>query len=342
MIGIRVDSNSIIATGHIMRCLSIARAIRKLNYRVLFISADENPRKLLESSGFNFISLNTQWNDLEQEEDILISVLKKYELKCLLIDSYHITPKYLEDLRKHLKISYLDDMDLFLYPVDMLINYNLCYDQFGYEKKYNQFTKLLLGTSYAPLREEFIGVSKKTTRRKVRNILVTSGGTDNDNVCGQIAKMLFDQSEFDNVNIHVVVGKFFTYKEILIDLSKNCSNIVLHENANMSQLMQECDIAVSAGGSTLYELCSCGTPTILFSIAENQQPICYSANQKGVAVYAGHYCYEVAEKIVKVAVLLDADKQKREELSNTASSLVDGKGAQRIAEALIYLAESHL
>lgn len=159
MIGIRVDGNSEIATGHFMRCLSIASGIKNMGLECLFITADEKGRFFLSSYGFKVICLNSQWDKLDQEIDYMIEVIKQYGIDKLIVDSYYVTLHYLRVLEIYTKVIYMDDLNLFKYPVSMLINYNIYYKLFSYEELYqNSNTQLLLGCDFAPLRNEFIGL----------------------------------------------------------------------------------------------------------------------------------------------------------------------------------------
>ena len=76
-IGIRVDANEIVATGHVMRCLAIAEELRKIGQELLFISADDFPRPLIEQKGFEFVSLQTDWKHMEKEIERLQAVIDR-------------------------------------------------------------------------------------------------------------------------------------------------------------------------------------------------------------------------------------------------------------------------
>lgn len=337
MIGIRADANKSIATGHISRCLSIASALNKLNQEVLFISADDNPKEMVEENGFSFVSLNSNWDKLNEEADVLLAVIKEYDINCLLIDSYNVTIEYLRVIRKHVRIAYIDDVNLFKYPVDILINYNLFHEKYEYKKNYSESTELLLGTDFVPLRDEFIDIQPNKFKQVICDVLITSGGTDQYNICGEITQKLLTEPNFKNTKIHIIVGRLFLYKEFLRDISEKNENVILHENAMMSEIMQKCDIAISAGGSTFYELCSFGIPTILFSLADNQLPICYSADEQKVALFAGKYDQNLIDNISSLALQLKENEKMREMLWNHSLKLVDGNGAKRLAERLICL-----
>ena len=88
---IRADMNEIIATGHVMRCLSIADAAKEQGKETIFIVADEKPIEMLKKRGYEAIVLHTLWNTMEEEIDVLIPLIQLHNIQKLLIDSYQVT-----------------------------------------------------------------------------------------------------------------------------------------------------------------------------------------------------------------------------------------------------------
>lgn len=339
MIGIRVDGNREIATGHFMRCLSIASGIRNRGLECVFITADETGRFFLSSYGFKIICLNSQWDKLDQETDHIIEVIQLYGIDKLIVDTYYVTLDYLKALEDHTKVIYIDDLNLFRYPVSMMINYNIYYKIFSYEKIYQDSdTKLLLGCRYAPLRAEFIGL-KPSFRSKVKKVLITTGGTDQFNVAGKLLKKITLDDFFRGIEFHVVMGSLNRNGECLKALAEDYSSIFLHKNVrNMAKLMMSCDSAITAGGSTMYELCACGIPAITFSFADNQLYGVKGFEKEGIMAYAGDVG-EDEEKCIKnlISYLKEYidDPDGRKEKSIEMRKKVDGKGVERIVEIMI-------
>lgn len=114
--------------------------------------------------------------------------------------------------------------------------------------------------------------------------------------------------------------------------------IHLHESVdNMADIMKECDFAVSAGGTTLYELCAVGVPTVVFSMADNQVEFVKAFDEKGAAKYAGDVRKDrrLVQKIVTWGTAAVENPGFRKRMSDMARSLIDGKGAERIADAIL-------
>ena len=332
---IRTDGNAEIGTGHVMRCLSVAKAYSKSGGDCVFITADTKMKALIEEKGFPVTCLDSVWNDLDKETDKMEQLINERKIERLFIDSYFVTPDYLSRLNALTYLQYLDDMDAFIYPCSELINYNVYAVKLDYPSRYPG-TKLKIGPKYAPLRDEFLNLPPRQINETVKSILITSGGNDPWNVSGQIVKLIKQQPSLSHLHINIVVGRFNKHNEELDAHSKEYSGITLHQNINdISLLMCRSDIAISAGGSTLYELSACGTPTIVFSMAENQV-LNASAFGEGYMLYCGDI-RDGEEKcingIMQNLEKLSKDYNLRQELSNKCHELVDGHGALRIADS---------
>lgn len=351
MVVIRADANSKIGMGHVMRCLSVADALVKRGEEVLFVTADDTPVPLLTKKGVPYRVLHTDYADMEAELPELLAVLRELTLRAespeaallqrntsILVDSYYVTEKYLAALKSRITTIYMDDIYAFSYPVDMLINYNIYGEEMGYEKDAAfADTKLLLGTEYVPLREEFsAGVQQRTAANC--GILITTGGSDSFNLAGQLLMEAMKYDALKEKEYHVVSGSLNPHIGELQALAQKHENIHIHCNVtNMAELMAESEVALSAGGSTLYELCAMGVPVIAFSFAENQERLVQTFVKRGIAQYGGNYRTDgnkmIQNTIAGLETLLE-DENLRTEYRKKARTLVDGKGADRIAEAI--------
>lgn len=351
MVVIRADANSKIGMGHVMRCLSVADALLKRGEEVLFVTADDTPVPLLTKKGIPYRVLHTDYADMEAELPELLAVLRELTLRAespeaallqrntsILVDSYYVTEKYLTALKSRIITIYMDDIYAFSYPVDMLINYNIYGEEMGYEKDAAfADTKLLLGTEYVPLREEFLAGEQQRTAAD-GGILITTGGSDSFNLAGQLLTEAMKYDALKEKEYHVVSGSLNPHIGELQALAEKHGNIHIHCNVtNMAELMAESEIALSAGGSTLYELCVMGVPVIAFSFAENQERLVQTFVKRGIAQYGGNYRTDgnkmIQNTIAGLEMLLE-DENLRAEYRKKARTLVDGKGADRIAEAI--------
>lgn len=366
MVVIRADANSKIGMGHVMRCLSVADALLKRGEEVLFVTADDTPVPLLTKKGIPYRVLHTDYADMEAEMPELWEVLRELpqgaespdatlaqKNTSILVDSYYVTEKYLAALKKRITTIYMDDIYAFSYPVDMLINYNIYGEEMGYEKDAAfADTKLLLGANYVPLREEFsAGAGYVQSRKELSlgaanvppaeegGILITTGGSDSFNLAGQLLMEAMKYDALKEKKYHVVSGSLNPHIGELQALAQKHENIHIHCNVtNMAELMAESEVALSAGGSTLYELCAVGVPVIAFSFAENQERLVQTFVKRGIAQYGGNYRTDGNKMIQNTIAGLEklcGDEALKTEYRRKALQLVDGRGAERIAEALL-------
>lgn len=337
---VRVDGNEILATGHVMRCLSIAEALRKLGEKVVFVVADDRPKDLIVGRGFPVDVLDTPWNDLNQETKILCNYVKKNHVDILLMDTYYITKEYLQILSRYTKIIYIDDLKRFAYQVNTIIHYSPFAKEEEYREIYTaegKLPRILCGGDYIPLREEF-AYQPYEVKNTVSKVLITTGGTDQLNVAGNLLNRLLENKALASLEYHVIIGCFHSDKEGLQKLAENHTNIIVHENVkNMSDFMRHCDVAVSAGGTTLYELCACGIPTICLEVADNQQGAVIW-QQQDYMEYAGNAYMDMESCIKQCEKSLMKymnNRRMREARSHRMQTLVDGSGAKRIAQYIV-------
>lgn len=345
MIFFRADGNSIIGSGHVMRCLSIAREASKFD-DVLFLSADCNFEEAIRELGITFQSFNTRYNQLEEELPQFKTLLEEKKPTSIFIDTYFVTEYYLDEIQNtcreiRCKLVYIDDLLSFAYPCDYLINYNI----YGldskevYEKLYEKKVRpqFLLGPTFAPLRDEFRDVPSRVVNLHVENILVSAGGADPEHIALRLAEEI--NKAGSKYLFHFVIGSknndFDKIKNILDKSGKN--NIVLHRNVtNMADLMSKCDLAISAAGSTLYELCATQTPTITYVLADNQIPGAESFKKHGIMEYIGDYRCEkdFFAKLFSAVNKLASNFENRQIIARNMKPLVDGEGASRILDAI--------
>lgn len=335
---IRTDMNSIIATGHVMRCLAIADAARELGEDVTFILADNQAAEYIIDRGYEAVVLGTKWDEMEAELPILFELIEKRKIGSILLDSYQVTESYLKQLSERVKTVYIDDLNIFIYPVDMLICYASYWENFEYAERYFD-TKMLLGTKYMPLRKTFSNMKKKQIKEEIENVLLLSGGSDKYHILESLLEKIKDK-KLEKIN--VICGRYYEgyegYEEFAEKYKEYKNIFIYHAVEDIENYMQKADLAVSAGGTTLYELCACGTPTISYAFADNQLDNVRQFEKDGIIDYAGDVrCDDVVGNIICLLEKYFSDKKLRAERSVKMQQLVDGKGAKRIAEKIIQM-----
>lgn len=350
IIFIRTDGNTQIATGHIMRCLSIAEACQNLGMEVRFLVSDEESAALIKhfsNDAYVTILQTAHYRHLEQELSELTELLQTFAKPVLLVDSYGATPGYFTALAPFARLVYLDDLQAFDPAVDLVINYDVIPSSriSAYEEAYQNAKARLLGASYAPLRNQFSNL-RLPLREQARDILVTTGGSDQEHFClGLLEAFSTLPTELlSPLTFHLVIGNRNTdaqaLRQTLFHTDYPCRILLYQQVTDMASLMLSCDLALSAAGTTLYELCALGVPTISFTVADNQLISAEAFAEAEIIPCAGDFCRErplVYQKLfdyLREMTFMSDNNRKRKSAHTKMCRLIDGKGSERIAKAL--------
>lgn len=338
MLYFRADMNETIATGHIMRCLSVADAAREAGEESCFIVADENACKLLDERGYRYIVLNSDWSDLNKETDRMVELISKENIKSLLVDSYKASYDYLKILNEHTKVAYLDDLYKEAYPVSAVINYDACEKKKVYLNRYSNLnTSVYYGYEYAPLRKEFSGLKHATFNNPgEQNLLILSGGSDPEHF---IKNVLREIDVNDYKKVFAVCGRYSVdYAELLKTYMDSERVEVLQNVSNLWEYMIKADVCISAAGNTAYELMASGTPTILYTMSKEQEPAAKTLSKNAGIIYTGSLKEEGVYEKIKIG-LTDLMKEKAvlQQESDRLKAIIDGNGSGRIAKILMGL-----
>ena len=361
----RADASVQIGTGHIMRCLTLAQALRKKGASCYFICRDHTGTlfDLIRGHSFDVRVLATQipqedclvqqnvsddnifrhaswlgcdWQtDAEQTRDAIGDVL----LDWLVVDHYSLDASWESSLKLCCKkLMVIDDLADRSHDCDLLLDQNYYNDM---AIRYNKLTpphcKYLTGPRYALLRPEFKDMRRRIKMRGsyVERIFIFFGGSDPTNETKKILIAL-QLLGIKKIKIDVIIGSTNPHmKEIERICEERPEVTVRIQVSNIAELMGNADLAIGASGSATWERCCVGVPSLVWSIAENQVAIAESANEIGVCVNLG--------KAENVSVQIAADalnellesKQKRIFLEENSLNLVDGQGTTLVVEELL-------
>lgn len=338
MIVFRADGGREIGAGHIMRCLSLAGALRAAGEACRFLLADDGMAEAVRSAGLDFDVLGTDPAADLAELPVLRPFLCAASPRLVVADSYALTDGWVRAVREVCPVAIVDDLGQFSSSADFLINYNLTALDLaaGYRAAAQRGVKLLLGPGYAPLRPQFCGLPVRKVKRAAADILVSTGGADPENLALGLLRALAGRN-FGALRWHFVVGALNPHRSELERLAAGLPGVELHSNVqDMAGLMLRCDVALSAAGSTLYELCAAGLPTVTYTLADNQLPGAAAFAARGLMVNAGD-CRSVGgfpEVLLREVEGLCLDFARRKRQAAEMQTLVDGGGAARVAAAL--------
>ena len=311
-----------IGLGHIYRCEAIIQALKQLSIDCTFIiNGDSSIADLILKTDF------TLKNWLMDYESIFNT-----NSDVVVVDSYHAPLELLKKITSESKLAaFLDDYNRLEYPPGLVINSSITARQLDYKKRNG--TEYLLGTKYHPMRAEFWECKDKAINHQVKEVLITLGGSDMQNLTPSILNLLLPRT---GIRKKVVVGKGFSnISEIEKAADPTCEIIWFPDAAEMKKLMMEADIAISAAGQTLYELARIGLPTIAIGVADNQNSNVKGWQSTDFIEFAGWwYDPDLKENILnKFDHLMDFTIRSKKSEAGTAQ--IDGSGALQIGRQII-------
>ena len=340
MIYVRTNANELVGAGHVMRCVTVSRQLKKLGEQSVFIIRDEDAKRILPESICAVQLKNCL--DMDNELQEMQEIMAVYGPGKILLDSYEFHKRYMSELRRFFeKVITFDDMYAEKFPADMLINYNIFYKRFDYSERYRgSGTKLLLGGAYVPLREQFQDL-RLVRRETVKNILLICGGGDPLGFLVKVVQKICEADLYKTYHFIVVCGALNSDIDVLNGYGRKYPEIeVLRDVHNMAGALQNADIVVSAASTVLYECCCVGVPTIFFTVADNQKYDMEAFSENGMMLYAGDFSKEgmtVVDNIFSQIEQLSVDQERMMFMTNRMRKVVDGKGAERIAKEISVL-----
>lgn len=339
MIVIRADASSVTGTGHVMRCLALAQAWHDSGGEIRFLCSEipDPVRSVLHDEGITVIEIDAVRGS---PEDALATRahLEEVGAGALVLDGYCFSREYQAVFRQgRFPLLVIDDNgQVGGYDTDLILDQNLGADPVVYEERPAD-AGMLLGTEYALLRREFRD-RERTDRAFATGdgrILVTLGG---GNVHGVTQVVLRGLDRVDRRQLAVTLvagGASESYEELIHVIEGLQVRIDLkHHVADMSALMAGTDIAISAGGSTCWELAYMGVPGLTIIQAENQRLIAEKLDVAGVLQCLGQMAEVGEERVAAAVIALLSSPERREEMSRKGHTLVDGQGAMRVVEEL--------
>src|SRR3990167_2430885 len=314
-----------IGFGHIMRCLSLYEAFEEREIIPEFIiNGDETINFLLKGKKHTILS----WLN---EKEKLFNMIKGSDVTV--IDSYNADYDLYNEVSNLTRIPvYLDDTMRINYPGGVVINGGICAEKLGYGTRKD--IVYLLGTAYTPLRREFWDVPEKEIREDLENVMVTFGGDDMRDMTSKVLRLLVEN--YPELSKNIVIGNGFQNINEIKRISDKKTNLIYSPDAEgMKKTMLESDIAICAGGQTLYELARVGVPAIAVAVADNQMNNVTWWQEAGFIENAGWWEDRVVLEEVESGIGLLREKKERVKISIIGRTFVDGMGARRIVQEIM-------
>ncbi len=335
---VRADASIELGTGHVVRCLTLARALReKCNARVSFICrpATGDQRERIAEAGFAIAPLTgAPSEDADETTAILDSILP---CAWLIVDHYGLGREWEATVRGTRRVMVIDDLTDRPHDCDLLLNQTpvpelaeRCRAQVPAK------CRLLAGPAYALLDPAFAHAHRqwRAPNGTVGRLLVSFGGTDPPDMTGRALRALAAIAS-PALEVDVTAGAGMPQRERLRALVEELPDARLHVGApHMAALMAAADLALGACGMTALERCAAGLPALVISIADNQVESARALAGRGAVEYLGT-APEVTVDLIRDAVsraLRRPECVRR--MAIAAHGVADGLGTSRVCEAL--------
>lgn len=366
----RTDASLLMGSGHLMRCLTLADALKAQGAECHFISR-EHPGHLLEvirERGYKVNCLvapvqtaqaaieniaieapkllqepthaawlgSTWQNDAQETAAILADLQPDW----LVVDHYALDQRWESALRPHYqKLMVIDDLADRPHQCDLLLDQNLGCQPQDYANLVPAQCKLLIGPQYALLRPEFAALRAYSLQRRqqpvLKNILITMGGVDQPNATGQVLQALKGCALPQDCSISVVMGLQAPWLEQVRAQAKDMPwpTEVMVNISDMAQRMADSDLAIGAAGSTSWERCCLGLPTLMVVLAKNQEKSCTALADIGAAIAIGGV-KSIQKRLQYLMKPLISSSIELKKLTTIAASIVEGHGAFLVANKI--------
>lgn len=340
---VRADASTRIGTGHVIRCLTIAKVLRDVDAEVLFVSRND-PGNLIEftrQQGFN-VAVIEHTKIVDELSDAMFTkkIAESFFPDWIIIDNYHIDVEWETILKKVTpKVLAIDDIGR-NHNCTVLLNQSLlpetddseCKDK----SKYNY--RRLLGPKYALLGAEYALLRKTLCPRSgiIGRLLIFFGGSDVSNETLKVVDAL-QTAELESLDVDVVVGVNHPNPNGIYERLKDHPKAKIHRGLpTLAELMVHADLAIGAGGTTSWERAALGLPALVAIVAENQKAQSLALQSAGAHKVLGSVEHKPGsgEWHAAICALLNAPEQVRE-MSVNAMRLTDGLGAKRVVRTLL-------
>ena len=373
-IAFRTDASLQMGSGHVMRCLTLADALKAQGAQCHFISR-AHPGHLMEvirQRGYMVNSLvapvqkaqaaiknsavtvqesqqnqqhepaHAAWlgNTWQTDAQETAAVLASLQPDWLVVDHYALDQCWEEALAAHYRqLLVIDDLADRPHRCNLLLDQNLGRQPQDYAGLVPTHCQVLTGPHYALLRPEFSALRPYSLQRRqaqsaLRQLLITMGGVDQPNATGQVLQALKTCALPQACRISVVMGLTAPWLQKVQELAAQMpwpTEVVVNVN-DMAQRMADSDLAIGAAGSTSWERCCLGVPTLMAVLAENQQPGAQAMEAAHAARLIGAVSDIATQLPLAVAELIDSERHSR--MSLAASAVSDGRGVEKVLSAM--------
>jgi len=313
--------------GHIARTIALSTEFQCFGFQIQFIvNGDKSVSSMLNYPVNLF--------DWTVEQNRLFDILRKDNI--ILLDSMLISDEQILSLQAISKnIIFIDDEKRRnILDKGFVLDWTVLSDEknYFYPKKYN--VHYLLGSKYTPLRKEFTEANKCKIRKNIQSVMITFGGSDVRNLSPFVLKIL--QQNFPKLYINVIIGAGFTNLEEIEKYTSDHINLIHNATSQtMIKTIQNSDIAIAAGGQTLYELAKIGLPTIAILLVENAKEDTIGWAKVGSLINVGWWNEDKLQDNLINAIEELKSFQLRSKMQKSGEKYIGVNGANEIAKTIM-------
>ncbi len=313
------EANEKVASGHLMESISLAQKLEeKKFFYVLMVNSDIPDVWKEKLQGLNYREYE---RSLDYGMDEINNAILSDDFNVVITDVRAITNEQIIEIRKVFskRIICLDEWGNRFLECDVIVNNMLDITFWNY---LDSPAKVYAGPQYLMLSDKLIEYHnrEKKIAPRIKNVVISMGGVDPKNNTKVIVNILRRIQEIEEIN--VVLGGGYIYKEELLNITETDMRFKIHQNINyIYDLFEEADLAFCAGGNTMYELASIGTPMVVIPTMPHEEKNGKAFEQAGACMVV----YELIPQLV-----LDLQFDNRVEMSHKGKNLIDGMGLERI------------
>lgn len=329
---IRSDASTKIGSGHIMRCLTLADMLRTEGATVYFICRELEGHlcDFVKAKGYECLRSTNSKQTFEQkkdaEETLRLIEWNGLKVDLIIVDHYQINEQWEQIVRESIpKIMVIDDLANRKHDCDVLLDQNYFKD---FENRYDDLVparcKKLLGLKYLLLRPEFYEDNTTVVKnnKSIEDILIFYGGSDPTNETMKVLDAL-EHIDLSKLTIHVVVGLSNENRKLI---EKRCQDKGFRFYVQidyLAQLMKKADLALGAGGVTMWERCYLGLASIVTVVAENQLASTEAAAEFGAVWNLGWHENVKVTNLVDIINSAVENQETLKEMSQKAKQLME-------------------
>lgn len=330
----RLDCGNAVGLGHLMRCVALAQAATQKGIRCIFALSKEGADIASRLPGWQFTIATVSALDEPSEGAQLQALCDYYNAAALVVDSYRVTSRLFERTTQSdvLVVTIDDGLKNLVGHADVVIN-SARVDSADY-RTINPAIVCCVGSEYRLLRQEFVEANVPAFVDR-DGLVVSFGGSDPFHYTVSLLEAL--HSINFSAPVCVVTGPAYGDLNTLTQLISASSLSIqhVHNSANMADVWMLARLAVSAAGSSQFELAACRTPAVLVTVAQNQQVLSEQASEQGwCKVVDGRSGLDMPALAQQVGKLY-ADNEGLCTMSELAAQYSHTRGAEKVVKTLI-------